>query len=223
MAWMAGFGPAREGVKVPCLTAWLHPCISSHRLPAALCLPTSHQELGNYTSRLILSFLRFLARWPGWYGIAVLPCFSASGEVPVTRCGLPLRGTYAAYWPSFSLRLSHATGNYAPKSRSPYSVWSNRSRRIKTSAVFSELCHFHVSHDDNGLTLSGRYPASGRDGWESNPPKRFWRPPRQPWNIRPYVCLSFQTVTAACRLPAVGPHRYTFLLPCCAHLRATRL
>ena len=31
-----------------------------------------------------------------WSGIAVLPCFSASGKVPVTRCGLPLRGTYAA-------------------------------------------------------------------------------------------------------------------------------
>ena len=31
-----------------------------------------------------------------WCGIAVLPCFSASGKVPVTRCGLPLRGTYAA-------------------------------------------------------------------------------------------------------------------------------
>jgi hypothetical protein len=31
-----------------------------------------------------------------WYGIAVLPCFSTSGKVPVTRCGLPLRGTYAA-------------------------------------------------------------------------------------------------------------------------------
>lgn len=70
-----------------------------YRLPAALCLPTSHQELGNYTSRLILSFLRFLARWPGWYGIAVLPYFSASGKVPVTHCGLPLRGTYAAYCP----------------------------------------------------------------------------------------------------------------------------
>nr|DAE57319.1 MAG TPA: hypothetical protein [Caudoviricetes sp.] len=34
-----------------------------------------------------------------WYGIAVPPCFSASGKVPVTRCGLPLRGTYAAYCP----------------------------------------------------------------------------------------------------------------------------
>lgn len=38
-----------------------------------------------------------------WCGIAVLPCFCASGKVPVTRCGLPLRGTYAAYWPSSRL------------------------------------------------------------------------------------------------------------------------
>lgn len=38
-----------------------------------------------------------------WCGIAVLPCFSASGKVPVTRCGLPLWGTYAAYWPSSRL------------------------------------------------------------------------------------------------------------------------
>ena len=35
-----------------------------------------------------------------WYGIAVLPCFSTSGKVPVTRCGLPLRGTYAANVPA---------------------------------------------------------------------------------------------------------------------------
>ncbi len=25
MAGVAGFGPTRAGVKVPCLTAWLHP------------------------------------------------------------------------------------------------------------------------------------------------------------------------------------------------------
>ena len=25
MAGVAGIGPARQGVKVPCLTAWLHP------------------------------------------------------------------------------------------------------------------------------------------------------------------------------------------------------
>lgn len=50
-----------------------------------------------------LNFSRFLARSCGWSGIAVLPCFSASGKVPVTRCGLPLRGTYAAYWSSSRL------------------------------------------------------------------------------------------------------------------------
>ena len=105
-------------------------------------------------------------------GIAVLPCFSASGKVPVTRCGLPLRGTYAAYVVVLPLRLSHAA--YRPRLRN-------------SGAVFSDHFHFHVSHNDNGLTLSGRYPASGRDGWESNPPKRFWRPPRQPWNIRPCI------------------------------------
>ena len=47
------------------------------------------------TSLCALNFSRFLARLCGWYGIAVLPCFSASGKVPVTRCDLPLRGTYA--------------------------------------------------------------------------------------------------------------------------------
>ena len=54
-------------------------------------------------SLCVLNFSRFLARLCGWSGIAVLPCFSASGKVPVTRCGLPLRGTYAAYWPSSRL------------------------------------------------------------------------------------------------------------------------
>lgn len=37
------------------------------------------------------------------------------------------------------------------------------------------------------LTSFGSYPTSGRDGWESNPPRRFWRPPRQPWYIRPCI------------------------------------
>nr|DAM54996.1 MAG TPA: hypothetical protein [Caudoviricetes sp.] len=52
-------------------------------------------------SLCVLNFSRFLARLCGWCGIAVLPCFSASGEAPVTRCGLPLRGTYAAYMSGF--------------------------------------------------------------------------------------------------------------------------
>ena len=45
----------------------------------------------------------YSASFATWSGIAVLPCFSASGKVPVTRCGLPLRGTYAVYWSSFRL------------------------------------------------------------------------------------------------------------------------
>nr|DAH92393.1 MAG TPA: hypothetical protein [Caudoviricetes sp.] len=70
-------------------------------LSAPGCAASSYQPSVRHISAdlLTLSFLRFLARWPGWYGIAVLPCFSASGKVPVTRCGLPLRGTYAVNVP----------------------------------------------------------------------------------------------------------------------------
>lgn len=60
-----------------------------------------------------------------WYGIAVLPCFSASGKVPVARCVLPLRDTYAVYV-QFPLRLSHAA--YRPRLRN-------------SGAVFSRHCH----------------------------------------------------------------------------------
>lgn len=55
------------------------------------------------TSGQALCHLPTAAALRFWSGIAVLPCFSASGKVPVTRCGLPLRGTYAAYWPSSRL------------------------------------------------------------------------------------------------------------------------
>lgn len=53
---------------------------------------------------------------PGlWCSIAVLPCFSASGRIPVTRCGLPLRGTYAAYSAfSFGFRLSALRNTHNP-------------------------------------------------------------------------------------------------------------
>ena len=113
-----------------------------YRLPAALRLPTSHQELGNYTSRLILSFLRFLARWPGWYGIAVLPCFSASGKVPVTRCGLPLRGTYAVYV-QFPLRLSHAHARLRPRKHFKRFHQSRQGGRIPTRS-FQQALSFSV-------------------------------------------------------------------------------
>ena len=55
---------------------------------------------------------------PPLYGIAVLPCFSASGKVPVTRCGLPLRGTYAAYeCPIFPRRARAVGGNECPHNK----------------------------------------------------------------------------------------------------------
>lgn len=56
-----------------------------------------------------------------------------------------------------------------------------------TQAVFSEHCHFHVSHDDNGLTVSGRCPAYGTDSWESNPPHTVLETVSPPWNICPYI------------------------------------
>ena len=31
MAGMAGLEPANEGVKVPCLTTWLHPCVRKEK------------------------------------------------------------------------------------------------------------------------------------------------------------------------------------------------
>lgn len=53
---------------------------------------------------------------PGlWCSIAVLPCFSASRKAPVTRCGLLLRGTYAAYGAfSFGSRLSALRNTHNP-------------------------------------------------------------------------------------------------------------
>ena len=33
VAGMAGLEPANEGVKVPCLTAWLHPCVWAPKSP----------------------------------------------------------------------------------------------------------------------------------------------------------------------------------------------
>lgn len=50
-----------------------------------------------------------------WCSIAVLPCFSASGKIPVTRCGLLLRGTYATYGAlSFGSRLSALRNTHNP-------------------------------------------------------------------------------------------------------------
>ena len=83
-------------------------------------------------SLCVLNFSRFLARLCGWCGIAVLPCFSASGKVPVTRCGLPLRGTYAAYWPSSRLDCHTLMPALGPASISSAAVRSWQGGRILT-------------------------------------------------------------------------------------------
>lgn len=56
-----------------------------------------------------------------WHGqLGIEPTARGFGDRVATLEHLP------AYLVAFPLRLSHATGNYAPKSRSPYSVWSSR-------------------------------------------------------------------------------------------------
>ena len=39
MAGMAGLEPASEGVKVPCLTTWLHPCVKKGQGLGSLPIP----------------------------------------------------------------------------------------------------------------------------------------------------------------------------------------
>ena len=94
------------------------------------------------TSLCALNFSRFLARLCGWYGIAVLPCFSASGKVPVTRCGLPLRGTYAVYV-QFLLRLSHAHARLRPHKHFKRFHQSRQGGRIPTRS-FQQALSFSV-------------------------------------------------------------------------------
>ena len=74
-------------------------------------------------------------------------------------------------------------------------------------AVFSEHCHFHVSHDDNGLTLSGRYPASGTDSWESNPPHTVLETASPPWYICPYMAPLGHIVERCAKVCIISPSR----------------
>ena len=39
VAGMAGLEPASEGVKVPCLTTWLHPCVKKDQGLGSLPIP----------------------------------------------------------------------------------------------------------------------------------------------------------------------------------------
>ena len=86
-------------------------------------------------------------------GIAVLPCFSASGKVPVTRCGLPLRGTYAAYWPSSRLDCHTLMCSWGPQAYQPATLGLNHKGDASPRAVFSGHCHFHVSHDERSHSV----------------------------------------------------------------------
>ena len=115
-------------------------------------------------SLCVLNFSRFLARLCDWCGIAVLPCFSASGKVPVTRCGLPLLGTYAAYLVGFPLRLSHAHARLRPRKHLKRRR-SVMARRTHPHAQFSASIVISMRARRYAPTLSVRYPAYGADGW----------------------------------------------------------
>ena len=77
-----------------------------------------------------------------WCGIAVLPCFSASGKVPVTRCGLPLRGTYAAYWPSSRLDCHTLMCGWRPASIPTGHSWAKSQGRRISSRSFQRALSF---------------------------------------------------------------------------------
>ena len=94
------------------------------------------------TSRQALCHLPAAAALRFWYGIAVLPCFSASRKVPVTRCGLPLRGTYAVYV-QFPLRLSHAHARLRPRKHFKRFHQSRQGGRIPTRS-FQQALSFSV-------------------------------------------------------------------------------
>ena len=94
------------------------------------------------TSRQALCHLPAAAALRFWNGIAVLPCFSASGKVPVTRCGLPLRGTYAVYV-QFPLRLSHAHARLRPRKHFKRFHQSRQGGRIPTRS-FQQALSFSV-------------------------------------------------------------------------------
>lgn len=120
LAGVAGFEPANLGVKVPCLRPLGDTpiCRLMQRRPAKpTCNRLPEQALAcakafPLTHNLMVSYLERRTR------LELAP--------PVWKTGV-LTVEHQRRMVGFSLRLSHATGNYAPKSRSPYSVRSNRS------------------------------------------------------------------------------------------------
>ena len=120
LAGAVGFEPTNNGVKVRCVTASPYPCICRlmQRRPAKpTCNRLPEQALTcrkgiSFNAYLMVSYLERRTR------LELAP--------PVWKTGV-LTVEHQRRMVGFSLRLSHATGNYAPKSRSPYSVRSNRS------------------------------------------------------------------------------------------------
>lgn len=120
LAGAVGFEPTNNGVKVRCVTASPYPyiCRLMQRRPAKpTCNRLPEQALAclkafPLTHNLMVSYLERRTR------LELAP--------PVWKTGV-LTVEHQRRMVGFSLRLSHATGNYAPKSRSPYSVRSNRS------------------------------------------------------------------------------------------------
>lgn len=120
LAGAVGFEPTNNGVKVRCVTASPYPyiCRLMQRRPA-------NQPVTDFQSRL----WRVVKAFPLTHNLMVSYLERRTRlelAPPVWKTGV-LTVEHQHRMVGFSLRLSHATGNYAPKSRSPYSVRSNRS------------------------------------------------------------------------------------------------
>lgn len=126
LAGVAGFEPAVEdiplvGVKVRCLTSLAIPLYCAGSCSGV----PPNQPVTDFQSRL----WRVVKAFPLTHNLMVSYLERRTRlelAPPVWKTGV-LTVEHQHRMVGFSLKLSHATGNYAPKSRSPYSVRSNRS------------------------------------------------------------------------------------------------
>lgn len=126
LAGVAGFEPAVEdiplvGVKVRCLTSLAIPLYCAGSCSGV----PPNQPVTDFQSRL----WRVVKAFPLAHNLMV-SCLERRTRLelapPVWKTGV-LTIEHQRRMVGFSLRLSHATGDYAPKSHSPYSVRSYRS------------------------------------------------------------------------------------------------
>ena len=145
---MAGFGPAHEGVKVPCLTAWLHPCIFSHRLSALrsvwIAYTISRTEPGKHTA---------------------LHNGLAQGQPLPHHFRIPFDEHASEFALHGSVRANH--GTFQPCAG--MSVASVSSFIAGASQIInSSTCRFHTAHRQapySGLTLPRRRNAVSTENW----------------------------------------------------------